>query len=129
MPSTHFGSLPAYQSRPNTEARSGAKPFVSIMPAVRRGPPNPRDISLSSFARTWAETLPEALRPEFLCDRYPRIANRLALCWADPALTDRFFKGLLADERGGRTGFPREVADELARLRADAASRRQRAGH
>ena len=96
---------------------------------MRRGPPNPRDTALSGFASAWADALPEALRPHALCSRYPRIANRLALCWADPSLTERFFAGLLKDNRGGRAGFARDVADELGRLRADAMARMRRAGH
>jgi hypothetical protein len=129
VPSTHFGSLAAIRSRSDDDARADStRPFAVAPTVVRRGPPNPRDQAVSGFATAWADALPQALRPHALCIRYPRSANRLALCWADPTLTDRFFAGLLVDNRGGRGGFPREVADELTRLRADATARMRRAG-
>jgi hypothetical protein len=52
-----------------------------------------------------------------LPERYPRVANRLALCWSDKVLTRRLFEELLTDQRGGRRGFPPPVRDELLRLR------------
>lgn len=63
------------------------------------------------------------LRPHRLCQLYPRVANRLALCWPDWALTERLFEDLMIDKREGRQGFPREVAAELMRLRRFSAER------
>jgi hypothetical protein len=89
--------------------------------AARRDPPSHRDATLSQIARVWFESLPVPLRPEHLCVRYPRIANRLALCWPDSTLTQRLFENLVVDKRGGRQGFPTEVAAELAQLQRFAA--------
>lgn len=85
--------------------------------AAKRDRPQARDHSLSSVARPWFEALPVPLRPHRLCRLYPRVANLLALCWPDPALSGHLFHGLLIDKRGGRKGFPPEVAAELVRLR------------
>ena len=43
----------------------------------------------------------------------------------DGALTERLFEDLLIDKRGGRQGFPREVAAELMRLRSLSTKRAQ----
>ena len=51
-----------------------------------------------------------------LLERYPHVANRLALCWADKALANRLFEDLLVDKRGGRKGFPSTVRAELLQL-------------
>ena len=59
-----------------------------------------------------------SLRPLELCGAYPRVANRIALCWNDLALVDAVFNELLLDRRGGRAGFPSPVAVELLRLHA-----------
>ena len=63
-------------------------------------------------------------RPERLCARYPRVANRLALCWAELDLTERLFDDLLNDRRGGRRGFPAPVLVELRALREVHVARR-----
>jgi hypothetical protein len=82
-----------------------------------RGPHRAMDSVLSTIAHDWLETLPEPIRPAELCAAYPRVANRLALCWNDPALTERLLDDLLIGRRGKRKGFPRPVAEELLRLR------------
>ena len=66
----------------------------------------------------WVNDFPLERRPNLLLERYPHVANRLALCWADKALTNRLFEDLLVDKRGGRKGFPPQVSAELLRLRA-----------
>ena len=73
---------------------------------------------LSSTATTWLQSLPPALRPHELCRTYPRLANRLALCWNELPLIEAVFNELLVDRRGGRIGFPVPVAAELLRLHA-----------
>ena len=52
-----------------------------------------------------------------LLARYPRVANLLALCWADAGLTTAQLNALMLDTRGGREGFPPLVSTELMRLR------------
>jgi hypothetical protein len=46
------------------------------------------------------------------------VANRLALCWGDPVLTERLFRDLLNPRRGMhlRKGFPPLVQRELLTL-------------
>ena len=57
------------------------------------------------------------MRPAELARRYPRIANKLAVCWDDPVLTELVMIDLLIDRRGGRQGFAPAIASELMRLR------------
>jgi len=72
---------------------------------------------LSPLAKTWCESLHERHRPTELCARFPRVANRLALCWNDPALASRVLDDLVVDRRRNRAGFPPDVSQELIRLR------------
>lgn len=81
-----------------------------------RSAPLPQDGALSVLARAWAAQLPQALRPASLLQCFPRLANRLALCWADPALASMLLTELRTDRRGGRRGFPPSVAKELLSL-------------
>jgi hypothetical protein len=74
-------------------------------------------VVLGSHAVAWADGLPPELRPVELMRRYPRVANRLALCWADRILRHNALEDLLIDRRGGRQGFPARVREELVRLR------------
>ncbi len=82
-----------------------------------RGPQRAIDGVLSGIARDWFEAIPSPLRPAELCSAYPRVANRLALCWNDPLLTERLLDDLLIGRRGKRKGFPKPIAEELLRLR------------
>ncbi len=97
------------------------EPSFGNLHRLRRSAPNPRDVSLSAMAAGWCERFPLELRPVSLCRRYPRIANRLALCWDDRMLTHKVFEDLLVDRRGNRRGFPSEVQRELLMLRDGAA--------
>jgi len=110
------------------EARERAAQRVSARapsdPAALRQPPRPQDLLLSALAQAWVDSLASDERPGALVRKYPRVANRLALCWNDPALLERVFEDLLVDRRGGRRGFPPDVQAELLRLRATAARRR-----
>lgn len=98
-------------------AERGTGRLASSDWAKLRAAPMPQDLRLSAPAQVWRQSLPALLRPRELCERYPRIANRLALCWRDPALTEQLFDELLIDHRGGRRGFPPAVAAELLKLR------------
>jgi hypothetical protein len=100
--------------RPSAElARMNAERDAAMQ--LLRSQPNPRDKALSSLAQAWRDRLPVELRPLQLCERYARVANRLALCWGDPVLTELLFKELLNDRRGMRLrkGFPPQVQHEL----------------
>ena len=99
-------------------ARVSAQAAAAAADLVRqRSTPRAADAILTALARAWFESLPLRPRPEQLCARYPRVANRLALCWAERELTDRLFDDLLVDKRGGRKGFPPPVLAELRLLR------------
>lgn len=81
-----------------------------------RAPVSPQENTLSSLAQTWRDSFPPATRPTQLCMRYPRIANRMALCWPDKTLTLQLFQSLQRNQRVGRQGFPAPVSSELERL-------------
>jgi len=83
----------------------------------RRSPPKANDGHVTGLTRSWQARLPETLRIDQLCAAYPRIANRIALCWSDSQLTARLFHELMTDRRGLRKGFPAPVRAELAQLR------------
>ena len=88
-----------------------------------RSPGNPRDNTLSKLAEEWCERLSPSVQTRALCERYPRIVNRIALCWSDPALTQLLLDQLLRDRRGGRKGFPAPVHAELVALAAEVRNR------
>lgn len=85
--------------------------------ALQRRAPRDGDGALTGTARHWLRRLPARRRPLRLCEDYPRVANRIAWCWADSALADQVLDDLLVDRRGGRRGFPPPVVRELRRLR------------
>ncbi len=100
-----------------TGRRRPANTNIKTGPAAR-ALLNAHDESLSSVAHAWVRGLPVPVRPLELCNAYPRIANRIALCWDSPALVESVFNELLVDHRGQRKGFPRRVSTELLRLHA-----------
>lgn len=65
----------------------------------------------------WLAGLPPDVRPGALPIQYVRIANRLARVWPDAYACLAYLDDLLIDRRGGRQGFPFEVALELAGLK------------
>ncbi len=82
-----------------------------------RSPQREHDLVLADHVLAWLQQLPQPARPSELCAHYPRVANRIALCWADPMLTEHVFDALLLSRRGKRNGFPSAIAAELFRLR------------
>jgi hypothetical protein len=83
---------------------------------VRR-PARDGDRALTGTTRHWLRKLPARRRPLRLCVTFPRVANRIAWCWADPSMTQQVLDDLTHDRRGGRRGFPTGVMRELRRLR------------
>ena len=81
-----------------------------------RAPQRHRDLALSDKATRWLERLPDKMRPAELCQRFPRIVNRIAALWHDEGLTEYTFIGLLGDLRGERQGFPPKIIEELMAL-------------
>jgi hypothetical protein len=65
----------------------------------------------------WSDTLPRRVRPYALCKLYPRIANLIAIKWADVRFVSAYFDDLLVDRRRGRRGFPLDVLADLCVLR------------
>ena len=108
-----FRKPPAETAVSSPAARPAAVPSWHQL----RGPELESDKSLTPDAQTWLSLLPEFARPMALCAAHPRIANRLALIWADRAATKIYFDNVLVDNRPGRVGFSTDVRAELLRLR------------
>ena len=114
-PSEFFGRVGGKVPPPTALDRTGT--------SLQRSAPSAYDSTLSPLVPRWLESLPHDVKPRFLCKSFPRIANRLALCWADSALTVRLLDDFLTDKRGTRLGFPAKVARELSSLRQAAFAR------
>lgn len=112
-----FALFKRRDAAPSTAARRSPRAISKTGPAAR-SPLSTHDANLSFAAQEWLRDLPAQMRPQQLCAVYPRVANRLALCWNDLALVDSVFNELLLDRRGGRAGFPATIAAELMRLHA-----------
>jgi len=126
---TTFGALGATPSSYRVRELTSADKRAAEDPALLREPPKQSDLELSSLARGWEASLPPPIRPKELFARFPRIANRIALCWPDRALTESIFTSLFSVKRPGRRGFPREILAELTYLRKfsdDASNSRSR---
>ena len=74
-------------------------------------------MTLSMLVASWVDSLTPESRPHGLCTQFPRIANRLALCWSDPVLSKLLLDDFFTDKRGSRRGFPPKVLKELTQLR------------
>ena len=66
----------------------------------------------------WVGALPDEVQPRALMQKFPRIANLVAVLWQDPNSLRRYVDDLLVDKRGNRQGFSIDVLRELFRLRA-----------
>ena len=86
------------------------------------------DVWQSQLARTppakldkqtvkWLASLPPHARPTEVAVRFPHVANKFALLWPAPEQCSAYFEDLMLDKRGGRKGFPADVAFELAVLK------------
>jgi hypothetical protein len=105
--------------RPNrANSARGGPPKTAADWEKERSPQREQDMVLSDQVLGWLQLLPQPVRPSELCAHYPRVANRIALCWSDPYLTEQVFDALLLSQRGKRNGFPPRVAAEMMRLRA-----------
>ncbi len=97
--------------------RPAAEPTTEAGWQRLREQPRPQDLVLSPLAKTWCDSLHQRDQPTRLCALFPRIANRLALCWNDPELASRVLDDLVVDKRRNRAGFPPEVSQEMIQLR------------
>lgn len=74
------------------------------------------DQDLRELTYQWFAKLPAHEKPWELARYFPRITNDLAARWDKPAECKRFLEQLLLDNRGGRQGFPMNVAREIMAL-------------
>ena len=64
----------------------------------------------------WLVAFPVDSRPKALCERFPHVANRLAMNWSHSARSAQSLQTLVADARWGGAGFPVQVQSELLRM-------------
>ena len=91
-------------------------PAEAAFKAMRRAQEN-GETQLTTEAQALLSSLDEAVRPQELAARYPRIVNQIARQWRTPTLIDKYFQDLLMDTRGNRQGFPLKIVMELSTLR------------
>ena len=119
MNQTLKGSIATVQKRSIVDAQR----VIEGEPAIERAWPWGRvrtqqnDNVLLDTTLTWMARLPKDVRPMVLAARYPRIANNIANLWRRVARCEEYLDSLVVDRRGGRTGFPPDVAQELSNLR------------
>ncbi len=83
-----------------------------------RRKPESSDLALTRAASDWMMGLQPDLRPQAGAQRFPRLVNAIARCWATPLECDSLLDGLLNDRRPGRQGLPPAVRAEFGALRA-----------
>jgi hypothetical protein len=88
----------------------------SLEEIIARRRPQPKEVLLSDTIR-WLAALPPDVRPTALPIQFVRIVNALARIWSDHRRCLPYLEDLLIDRRGGRQGFPFEVALEIAGLK------------
>jgi hypothetical protein len=120
---SEFAGLDALALDPMVRAGASSASRAFLAPEAKRTAPRGSDLTLSALVPAWLESLLPEAWPGYLCQYFPRIANRLALCWADPELTVRLLDEFFLDRRGTRRGFPAEALDELMALRQIASRR------
>jgi hypothetical protein len=101
------------------EARAALDGEQKRQAETARGPETSRteaELLLDATIR-WMASLPDTVRPTLLARRFPRIANGVAELWPRVARCEAYLDSLIVDERGGRKGFPIDVAMELTRQR------------
>jgi hypothetical protein len=125
-----WGARNARSAAAKTSAarRPAAEPTTEVGWQRLREQPRPQDLVLSPLAKTWCDSQHPQHRPARLCALFPRVANRLALCWNDPVLVSRVLDDLVVDRRRNRAGFPPEVSQELIGLRLLRPSRASNSG-
>lgn len=82
----------------------------------RSNEPAPHVINQEEIIAEWLNQLPEHVRPYRLTDNFPRLAVKMAELWGKPIPLQNYLRSLVLDDRGGRQGFPEEIAGELLRL-------------
>lgn len=82
----------------------------------RRRKPASTDRALTGGTLDWLMALPPSQRPHVTCERYPRIANRIAESWHSTSERTEVLRSLLCDDRVGRRGLPGDVRREIESL-------------
>lgn len=96
---------------------------------AKRRPITEAERRLTRAAAQWMLALPRGVRPMELVRRFPRVANMLCACWSDPGAALQALDSLVMDRRGGRQGFPRDIAAELVALRDHVVRQVRQASH
>lgn len=78
-----------------------------------RRAPKPADDHLLSHTDNWLNALPKGVRPVYLQNDFPRIANELARLWTETLPLDHYFEEKEFSLREGRSGFPPLIKEEL----------------
>jgi hypothetical protein len=104
-------------ARINTEARAPQSAASEDQTSwVGRRKAQPVEVLLPA-TRRWLDSLPNETRPHALAERFPRLANLIALNWNSPSDCCAFIASLMLDQRGGRRGFPYDVLQDIHNLR------------
>jgi hypothetical protein len=85
---------------------------------LNRAPAAAESDELTGATFTWLSQLPKEKRPNALARQFPHVANKLAALWKLPLHCELYLDDLVLDLRGGRRGFPPEVAAEITALKA-----------
>jgi len=88
----------------------------SLEDIIARRRPQPPEVLVADTIK-WLASLPPDVRPTALPTQFVRIANALSRIWSDHRRCLEYLEDLLIDRRGGRQGFPFEVALEIAGLK------------
>ncbi len=114
-PPTPAAASTASVPSPTPASNNASRPSApSPLACLRKA--HPAEILLPR-TRAWLDSIPAAVRPNQLAQRFPRVANQLAACWTSRAEWAQELDGLLSDKRGGRRGFPAEIVTELQKLK------------
>lgn len=109
-------NLPERPAGPPAPSRVPAGPRAVTQEFARQRKAGPANYLLPA-TRAWIERLPAAVRPSSLSERYPRIANLIAMDWNDDVRCPAMLDELLVGRREYREGFPADVHRELRALR------------
>jgi hypothetical protein len=110
-------SVPVAPAAPAAQGQSGV--YAEYDPKAKPAAPAPESIQgldQQAIIAEWLNQLPEHVRPYRLTDHYPRLAVKMAELWRKPIPLQNYLRGLVLDDRGGRQGFPEDIAGELLRL-------------
>jgi hypothetical protein len=111
-------SIFAYPKSSERKTESSTGTHSSMSYSHLRRPINPDLLKVRRSTIAWARSIPSDVRPRALVIKFPRIANILAAAWSDPIRFNKALNEFMVDTRGKRQGFPLDVLQDLANLRA-----------